>query len=217
MLGEIVSFSLVSLSAVFVVVDPFACVPFFLAMTADDSPEKRRQTAWRASAAAFGILAFFALVGAVLFRALGISLAAFRVAGGVLLLIMSIDMLRTNPSPARITEGEVAAGAIKEDIAIVPLAIPLLAGPGSIATVVVLMARARSHELWRVIPILAAILATSVASYFVLASASKVDRVLGRTGMNILSRVAGLLLAAIAIQFMIDGLADAFPALMTAT
>jgi len=139
------------------------------------------------------------------------------VAGGVLLLIMSIDMLRTNPSPARITEGEVEAGAIKEDIAIVPLAMPLLAGPGSIATVVVLMARVRAHELWRVIPILAAILATCVASYYVLASASKVDRVLGRTGMNILSRVAGLLLAAIAIQFMIDGFADAFPALMTAT
>jgi multiple antibiotic resistance protein len=213
MLREVVTFSLVSLSAVFVVVDPFAAVPFFLAMTAEAGQEERRETARRAAVATFLLLTGFALAGALLFRALGITLGAFKVAGGVLLLVMAIDMLLTRPSAARITEPEVAAGAAKEDAAVVPLAMPLLAGPGSIATVVVLMGRARGGEAWRAIPVLAAIAATAAITYLVLAGASRVDRVLGRTGMSILSRVAGLLLAAIAIQFMIDGLTEAFPAL----
>ncbi len=213
MLGEVIGFSLVSLSAVLVVVDPLAAVPFFLAMTAEDGPERRRETARRAATAAFLVLTGFALTGALLFRALGITMAAFKMAGGVLLLVMAVDMLRTRPSAARITEPEVEAGAAKEDVAIVPLAMPLLAGPGSIATVVVLMARARGGELWRAIPVLGAIAVTCAATWLVLASAARVDRVLGRTGMALLDRVGGLLLAAIATQFLVDGLAEAFPGL----
>jgi len=211
MLGEVVGFSLVSLSAVLVVVDPLAAIPFFLAMTSEDGPEKRRETARRAALAAFLVLTGFALAGALLFRALGITMAAFKMAGGVLLLVMAVDMLRTRASAARITDVEVEAGAAKEDVAIVPLAMPLLAGPGSIATVVVLMARAREEQLWRAIPVLAAIAVTCAVTWLVLASASRVDRVLGRTGMALLQRVAGLLLAAIATQFLVDGLSEAFP------
>jgi multiple antibiotic resistance protein len=210
-MGEIVTFSLVSLSAVFFVVDPFAAVPLFLAMTRDDPPPKRREMARRASVVAFFVLTAFALAGALIFKALGISMGAFKIAGGILLLIMSVDMLRSRPSPARITAKEIEAGVEKDDIAVVPLAMPMLAGPGSIATVVVLMGRARMGQWWQVIPVLGAILVTAVASYLILAWASRVDRVLGRTGMNVLDRVAGLLLAAIAIQFMIDGLADSVP------
>lgn len=213
MIGEVVGFSLVSLLAVLVVVDPLAAVPFFLAMTAEEGPEGRRQTARRAAVAAFLVLTGFALAGALIFRALGITMAAFKMAGGVLLLVMAVDMLRTRPSAARITEPEVEEGVAKEDVAIVPLAMPLLAGPGSIATVVVLMARAREGELWRALPVLSAIAATCAASWLVLASAARVDRVLGRTGMALLQRVAGLLLAAIATQFLVDGLGEAFPRL----
>ncbi len=213
MLGEIVGFSLVSLSAVLVVVDPFAAIPFFLAMTAQDAPEKRREIARRAAGAAFLVLTGFALAGALLFRLLGITMPAFKMAGGVLLVVMAVDMLRTRPSAARITEPEVEEGATKEDVAIVPLATPLLAGPGSIATVVVLMARARAEEIWRAIPVLAAIAATCAVTWLVLASAVRVDRVLGRTGMALLQRVGGLLLAAIATQFLVDGFSEAFPGL----
>jgi multiple antibiotic resistance protein len=213
---EIVTFSLVSLSAVFFVVDPIAAIPVFLAMTRSDTTEKRRSMALRASIATFAILTVFSLAGAAIFRTLGISVGAFKVAGGVLLLLMSIDMLRTKASPARITQGEVDEGTQKDDIAIVPLAMPLLAGPGSIATVVVLVGRARTGQghWWQVAAILGAILVTSVASYLMLRAASRIDRVLGQTGMSILSRVAGLLLAAIAIQFMLDGIRDSLPALM---
>jgi multiple antibiotic resistance protein len=207
------TYSLVSLSAVFFAVDPFAAVPMFLAMTERDTAAKRRHMALRATATAFGILTTFAVAGALIFKALGITMAAFKVAGGLLLLVMSMDMLRTQPSPARITPGEVDEGVHKADIAIVPLAMPLLAGPGSIATVVVLMGKIKPHQHWQVVPVLLAILVTCLASYLVLRGASQVARVLGRTGLSIVSRIAGLLLAAVAAQFMLDGIGEALPLL----
>jgi len=214
MLREVLTHSLVALSAIFVVVDPLAAVPFFLAMTSDQSPEQRRETARRAAIGAWLILTAFGLVGALLFRLLGISIPAFKLAGGVLLLLIAIDMLRTAPSPARITAREVEAGAEKDDVAIVPLAMPLLAGPGSIATVIVLMGRVQPKQWWNGLPVLVAVAVVAAATYLTLASASRVERVLSRTGMNILERVAGMLLAAIALQFMIDGAGEAFPGLL---
>jgi multiple antibiotic resistance protein len=216
MAAELLSLSLVSLSALFFVVDPFSAVPFFLAMTRDHGVEKRRETALRASVTAGAVLAIFALAGELIFRVLGISLGAFKVAGGVVLLLLALDMIRTQPSRTRITEGEVEAGADKEDIAIVPLAMPLLAGPGSIATAIVLMARTRGEPLWHKLPVLGAIVVTAVASYLVLAGAARTEKVLGRTGLAILERAAGLLLVAVAIQFMMDGLAEGLPALFRA-
>jgi len=214
MLREVLTHSLVALSAIFVVVDPLAAVPFFLAMTSDQSPEQRRETARRAAIGAWLILTAFGLVGALLFRLLGISIPAFKLAGGVLLLLIAIDMLRTAPSPARITAPEVEAGVEKDDVAIVPLAMPLLAGPGSIATVIVLMGRVQPKQWWNGLPVLVAVAVVAGATYLTLASASRVERVLSRTGMNILERVAGMLLAAIALQFMIDGAGEAFPGLL---
>jgi multiple antibiotic resistance protein len=214
MLREVLTHSLVALSAIFVVVDPLAAVPFFLAMTSDQSPEQRRETARRASIGAWLILTAFGLVGALLFRLLGISIPAFKLAGGVLLLLIAIDMLRTTPSPARITAPEVEAGAEKDDVAIVPLAMPLLAGPGSIATVIVLMGRVQPKQWWNGLPVLVAVAVVAGVTYLTLASANRVERVLSRTGMNILERVAGMLLAAIALQFMIDGAGEAFPGLL---
>jgi len=214
MLREVLTHSLVALSAIFVVVDPLAAVPFFLAMTSDQSPEQRRDTARRAAIGAWLILTAFGLVGALLFRLLGISIPAFKLAGGVLLLLIAIDMLRTAPSAARITAPEVEAGVEKDDVAIVPLAMPLLAGPGSIATVIVLMGRVQPKQWWNGLPVLVAVAVVAGVTYLTLASANRVERVLSRTGMNILERVAGMLLAAIALQFMIDGAGEAFPGLL---
>jgi multiple antibiotic resistance protein len=180
-------------------------------MTRDDPAEKRRETALRAALTAGLVLATFALTGAWVFKLLGISLGAFKIAGGVVLLLLALDMIRTQPSRTRITDQEVAAGVDKEDIAIVPLAMPLLAGPGSIATVIVLMSRARAGAWWQAIPVLGAIAVTAVASYFILAGAARTERVLGRTGLAILERAAGLMLVAVAVQFMLDGLGEALP------
>ena len=216
MAGEILVLSLVSLSAIFFVVDPFAAVPFFLALTRQDGPEKRRETALRASLTAGLVLATFAVAGAWIFSLLGISLPAFRIAGGVVLLLLAVDMIRTQPSRTRITEKEIEAGVDKEDVAIVPLAMPLLAGPGSIATVVVLMARAREGPWWHAVPVLGATAVTAALCYVILAGAARVERVLGRTGLAILERAAGLLLVAVAVQFMLDGIREGLPRLLPA-
>jgi len=213
-MGDVLSLGVVSLSALFFVVDPIAAVPFFLAMTRAESPERRRAIARRASVAVFAVLVIFSLAGALIFQMLGISLGAFKIAGGVVLLLLALDMIRTQPSRTRITEGEVAAGAEKEDMAIVPLATPLLAGPGSIATAIVLMSRARAGPWWHVLPVLVAILAVAVATFLILAGATTTERVVGRTGLAIIERAAGLLLVAVAVQFMLDGMGETLPGLL---
>lgn len=197
---------LVSLSAVFFVVDPVGVVPIFLAITAGDSETKMRRTALRACIVAGGLLLFFALFGGVIFQVFGVSLAAFRVAGGILLLITSLDMLRARPSETRTSRTEEQEGVAKEDVALVPLAMPLLAGPGAIASAMVLMAKGDS--LLMTVPVLAAIVLTFVASYFILRASHLVQRVLKQSGVAILERVMGLILAAIAVQFMADGAKD---------
>ncbi|MGK4007347.1 MarC family protein [Sorangium sp. So ce1036] len=202
-----VSLFVMSLSAIFFVVDPIGIVPLFLTMTAGDPPEKARRTARRACAVAGGLMLFFALCGNVLFKVFGVSLGAFRVAGGVLLLITALDMLRARSSATRTTPSEEQDGIAKEDVALVPLAMPLLAGPGAIATVMVLMARA-GDDLAAMALVLASVAITFAASYFVLRGAGLVQRALRASGVAVLERVMGLILAAIAVQFIADGVKE---------
>lgn len=201
-----VSEFLVALSAVFFVVDPIGVVPLFLAVTAGDPPEKVRRTAIRACIVACSLLLFFALFGGLIFKIFGVSLAAFRVAGGLLLMLTALDMLRARTSETRSTPAEERESVSKEDPTIVPLAVPLLAGPGAIATAMVLMAR--GDTVASAIPVLAAIVLTFVAAYVLLRAAGLVQRVLKQSGVAILERVMGLLLAAIAVQFIADGARD---------
>jgi multiple antibiotic resistance protein len=205
-------FALVTFTAVLFVVDPFAAVPIFLAITAGDSADKRRQMAARASLAAFVALTLFALAGGVIFQIFGISLGAFEIAGGIMLLLMAIDMMRATPSRTRSTEEEQRESAVKEDVAIVPLAVPMLAGPGAIATAMVLMKRAA----WHLVPtaiVLASIALTCGITWAVLRGAARAQQFLKKTTLHVLERVMGLLLAAVAIEFMIGGLRDVWPAL----
>jgi multiple antibiotic resistance protein len=210
---ELLSFSLLSLSAVFFVVDPMGAVPVFVAMTQRDSDAKREQMARRASITAFVILTLFAVAGTVIFRLLGVTLGAFKVAGGILLLLTSIEMLRAQQVRTRIIPEEQQEGTDKDDVAIFPLAIPLLAGPGAIATVTALMGRA-GRTLFMV-PVVLSIAVTCVASYAMLRAASQISRLLGVTGLNVMNRVIGLIIGAIAVQFVFDGLKDTFPRLFT--
>ena len=189
--------------AVFLIVDPFGALPLFLAMTSRDPPEKARAMARKACIAAALLLAVFTLFGGLLFRLFGVTLAAFRVAGGLLLLLTALDMLRARPSETRTTAQETQEGVEKDDIAIVPLAIPLLAGPGSIATVMVLMAKGDGVRTGAAV--LASVLATFVISYFVLAGGQALGRRLGQTGLAVVHRVFGLILATIAVQFIFEG------------
>jgi multiple antibiotic resistance protein len=200
---ELISTFLVAMPAIFFVVDPFGVVPIFLAINARDSPERARQTALRACLVACGLLLVFALFGGLIFKVFGVTLNAFRVAGGILLLITSLDMLRGRTSQTKTSPAEEEEGARKEDVAVVPLAMPLLAGPGAIATVMVLMSRGRG--ILSAIAVVISIVLTFVASYFVLRAAGLVQRVLGQSGVAILQRLMGLILAAIAVQFIAEG------------
>ncbi|MFZ5471125.1 MAG: MarC family protein [Myxococcota bacterium] len=196
----------VALPAVFFVVDPVGVVPLFLAITAGDSSKKLHRTALRASVAGGGVLLFFALFGGVLFKWLGVSLSAFRVAGGLVLLMSSLDMLRARQSPTKTSEEETKEGVAKDDVALVPLGIPMLAGPGSIATVVVLMSKGKGWA--SPLAVFLAIALTFAATFFILRGATYVQRVLKRSGVAIIQRVMGLLLAAIAVQFVAEGVRD---------
>ncbi len=208
---EWLSFSLLSLSAIFFVVDPMGVIPVFMAMTRNDPPQKRIDMARRASVTAFLILTTFALAGTLIFKVFGVTLGAFKVAGGVLLLLTSIEMLRAQPQRTRTSPEEEAEGKEKEDVAIFPLAIPLLAGPGSIATVITLMAKA--GRILFAVPVIFSIAVTCLASYLMLRAAEPIGRLLGVTGLAVLNRVIGLIIGAIAVQFMFDGIKDAFPRL----
>jgi multiple antibiotic resistance protein len=201
--SELLSFGLVALSAVFFVVDPVGVVPIFIAMTEGDSPEKIRETARRATLVASGLLIFFTLFGTLVFKVMSVSLGAFKVAGGIVLLITALDMLRARQSETRTSPEEAQEATSKEDVAIVPLALPLLAGPGAIATVTVLTSR--SHGPTAAVPVVLAVVITMVVTYFMLRAAPLVQRVLGQSGVAILQRVMGLLLAAIAVQFIAEG------------
>ncbi|MHB8418980.1 MAG: MarC family protein [Myxococcales bacterium] len=209
-ISDVVGFSLVTFTGIFTVVDPLSAVPVFVAMTGQAAPTERERIARRASSAAAAILIAFALAGGLLFKFFGVTLPAFKIAGGLLLLLMAIDMLRAQPSRTRTSPEENAERSAREEIAIFPLATPLLAGPGSIATTMVFMGR--STAWWQAIPVVLSIAITCLISYGLLRGAALIDRLLGKTGMNVLNRVMGLLLAAIAVQFMLDGLGSAFPA-----
>jgi multiple antibiotic resistance protein len=211
MMQEWFSFSLLSLSAIFFVVDPMGVIPIFMAMTRDDSPQKRREMARRASIVAFFVLTLFAVAGTLIFKVFGVTLGAFKVAGGVLLLLTSLEMLRAQPQRTRVTPEEAKEGAEKEDVAIVPLAIPLLAGPGSIATVTALMGRAGRKAF--AVPVILSIALTCLASYLMLVAADRISQFLGVTGLNVMNRVIGLIIGALAVQFMFDGIRDTFPGL----
>jgi multiple antibiotic resistance protein len=202
----------VALSAIFFVVDPFAAVPLFLSITAGDTVARRREIARRAAFAAWLLLTVFALAGGLIFQALGVSLGAFKMAGGILLLIMSIDMMRAQPSPTRSTLAEEAEGRERDDVAIVPMAIPVLAGPGAIATVMMLMSRAAWQPV-RTAAVLVAIVVTCLACWLLMRQAASAERLLPKTLLHALERVMGLLLAAVAVEFMIGGLRVLLPTL----
>src|SRR5688500_16655210 len=155
---EDLKFAVVALSAVFFVIDPLANLPIFLTITAGDSAAQRRRTALRAAFAAWIVLGAFAVAGGVIFKAFGISLGAFKIAGGIMLLLMAIDMMRAQTSRTRTTEEEQTESQARDDIAIFPLAIPMLAGPGAIAMVMVLMSRAA----WRPIATASVFLAVTI-------------------------------------------------------
>lgn len=192
--------------ALFVTIDPVGLGPVFVGLTAGMDARLRRRMAVKGTLIAALILFFFAFAGDVLLRALGIGFAAFRIAGGVLLMLVAIDMVFARESGVRTaTADEKEEARHKADISVFPLAIPLISGPGTMTTVVLFMGRARGD--WEMQAVILGVLAgTLTLTLAILLAADKVSRALGRTGITVINRVLGILLAALACQFVIDGI-----------
>ena len=203
---EILEFSFVAFSSIFFIVDPLAAIPSFLVMTSEDTEEKRRRMARQSGWTCFLVLTVFSLAGTLIFKIFSITLPAFKIAGGIILFLVAIDMLQARRSGTQEVTEERLEGAEKEEIGVTPMGIPMLAGPGAISTVMVLMGQTKNW--WQMLLIFAAIAITAFASYYILAGANRVRRFLGEIGIRILMRLMGLVLTALAVQFVINGLLD---------
>lgn len=206
------TYFIVSLTTLLTIVNPLGAIGPFLAMTHTEDSSRRKQTAKRAAWVASGILAGCAGLGAFIFRFYGITLPALKIAGGVLLFFVALDMINARSSRSKSTADEESEGASRDDIAVFPLALPLLSGPGSIVSVFMLADQAESVQ--KSLALYGAIGIVGVANYLVLKEAPKITRRIGQIGMNISARLMGLVLATMAVQFIIDGLAAALPGLM---
>src|SRR5271170_3093947 len=201
-----VRFSVLALSSIFFLVDPFAALPTFLAVTAGADMKRRRRMAWKASLTALVFLSAFAIAGQYIFKMFGITLPAFEIAGGIILLLIGLDMLEAKRSPTQEASGDAEEAASKEDAGIVPLGIPMLAGPGAITSVMVLVGQAQTK--WQMVAILVSIFITAAICYLVLGNSDRVARAMGETGVRILVRIMGLLLVALAVQYFVNGMVD---------
>ena len=195
------------------IVNPIGVIPFFIHFTRNFTSAQRRKTAGTAAVTAFLVIAISALLGLKILEFFGISLASFQVGGGLLLLMSAIQMLNAQPAESR--AHDVDDGASRADsgasIAVVPLTIPLLTGPASISTVVIYAEKTR--HIWELGVLVGYGLFIGIATWLALSAAGRIGRFMGQTGINVMTRLMGLILAAIAVEVMSDGLVKLFPAL----
>lgn len=197
--------------SVLMIVNPIGAIPVFIAITAGDPPEKQRKQAKIASMSVAIILIVAAWAGAPLLSLFGIGIPAFRVGGGVLILLMAISMMYAKPTGLRQTSAEQAEAVTKENVAVVPLAIPLMAGPGAISTAVLTADRVRNWVDMLALHVGAALIGAVV--FLALRAALPISRAMGRTGINVATRLMGMILAAVSIEFIASGASALFPGL----
>ena len=205
-MDELAQFALVAFTSILFLVDPIAVIPAYLAFTRADSAAHRRRTATVACIAAGIALLVFAAGGDLILRAFGITLPAFRIAGGLILWFVAMDMLRAE-RPTQEGAPEMSEGEQKQDVALTPLAVPMLAGPGAMSTVMVLSSQARTPTHSAVV--YASIAVTMLLSWLTLRAADRVFSRIGESGIRVATRLMGVLLAAIAVQFVLTGIRDA--------
>ncbi len=199
-------YAFLAASSLFVIIDPISAVPTFLAMTPSDSPQARARMARLACMVAASVLLAFAYLGKWIFSLLGITITAFQMAGSVVLMLVALDMLRARRSPVQETREEKAAGVAKEDIAITPLAVPILVGPGAISTAILLHNKAANFQ--QHVMLVFCIVGVAAICYFILAISARGAKWLSPIALRLTERLMGLLLAAIAMQFLVNALKD---------
>ena len=204
------------LIALLAIVNPLAIVPFFIHYTEGFSAEQRRRTIVVSAFTAFCVIAVCALLGLQILAFFSISLQSFQVGGGLLLLLSAVNMLNARPAEAKPQERVLQAGAEKaaqgDSVAVVPLTIPLLTGPASMSTVVIYADRAQT--VWQHAALVGYGVVIAVATAICFSLADPIARVLGKTGINVMTRLLGLILAALAVEVMAEGLGQLFPGLV---
>jgi multiple antibiotic resistance protein len=195
--------------AIFAIVNPFSTIPVFISLTADHTAGERTKVAIVTSASAFTILIVSYFVGEYVLTFFSISVASFRVAGGILILMTAFSMLQARVSATKQTDEEASEARNKENIAIIPLALPLTAGPGAISLMII--ASENTKTLIDDVSVAAGLLVIALSICFVLNAGIRLAKALGVNGMNVMTRLMGLILAAIAIEFIVNGLGEKFP------
>ncbi len=206
-MASLVEYFIISVAGMFVIVNPLTTAFVFASLTTDSTDSEREQIARRAVIFSTGTLFTFALLGSLIFQLFGITLAAFRIAGGLILFGIAMGMLQKSEAPDHDKADAKPSGKIADDISIVPLSIPFISGPGAIATAMILTSEAPGS--WYVPIVFFAIAATTVTCYYTMVNARYVIRILGESGRKILTKIFGLILAVIAVQFVINGVAGA--------
>lgn len=193
----------------FVVVDPIAIAPLYLSFTHNNTIQQRKQMAIKGVMLASGMLLVFYLFGEWLLTVMGISIPAFRIAGGILLMLIAVDMILVYQSPIRsTTDVEQQEAELKQDISVFPLAFPLISGPGALTTVLLMASNTEDNlQMAAMVGIIIVIMLMTLVTLLV---APRVMRIIGETGINVVSRLFGLVLAALAVQYIIDGVKSAF-------
>lgn len=201
-MDDLITFGLLCLTSFFTLINPLGTMPIFLTMTTDLTEQERKVTAKKASLVSFVIIICFALSGQLLFKFFGISVNSFKIVGGVIFFMMGMDMLQARLSAVKIKKNEVKTYV--NDISITPLAIPMICGPGAITNAIVLMEDASSMS--KIVILLVSIAVVVLTTYIILLSSSKIIKVIGQTGINVMMRLMGLIVMVIAVEFFFSGL-----------
>jgi multiple antibiotic resistance protein len=191
--------------AFFVIIDPIGLVPIFVALTQGMSTAERRRTGLRAVIIGFGLMVFFGFLGEALLGAIGVSMSAFRIAGGILMFLIAVDMLFERRSERRGKRADEEAP--RNDPTVFPLATPFFAGPGALATMILIHGREAGDPAGLAM-VYGALLAVAAVTVVLFLGAGLIERLLGRVGVTVITRLLGILLAALAVQFVLDGLAE---------
>ena len=201
-MNAVIDFGILSFTSFFTLINPFGTMPIFMTMTADLDKSHRTKTAQKASVVSFITILIFAFSGQVLFNFFGISVNSFRVVGGVIFFLMGMDMLQARLGKVKLKESEIKTYV--DDISVTPLAIPMICGPGALTNAIVMMEDADSIEKKAVL--IFAAFVVILLTYLILYSSSKIIKILGQTGINVMMRLMGLIVMVIAVEFFFTGL-----------
>lgn len=207
-------FVIATLLSLFAIINPMGAVPNYVVLTSGYTLKEKRLVIKKAVMVALGVLIIFTLLGQLIFDFLNITVPAFRIAGGAVLFLIAMDMVRGNTPQAKLNPKEKEENLDKDQVGVVPLGVPLLAGPGSITTVMIAVSDGTHNQLVSILVVVACVSFVLLFAYLVLRNSDLIFKRLGRTGTKIFSRIMGLLLGAIAVQFIADGLKGLFPVLV---